>query len=166
MKNVVLLESGKRERVTKETFMNDVYPEPNTGCWIWGKSLTEKGYGNVQKKVKGHVLRGSHRVSFYIHNGPFNYSLLVCHKCDNPICVNPDHLFLGTTQENTFDMKSKGRASHGESRPTAKLNETQVINIRTKYATGNYTTRELAKEYDIDHGNVAGIIRRATWRHV
>lgn len=167
MKNRVRLKSGRNERLNLDKFMEKVMPEPNTGCWLWSDNLSEKGYGNTVKMLPtGKSIRGAHRISFYLHNGEFDYSKCVCHKCDTPCCVNPDHLFLGTPQENTMDMKLKGRASKGEHIPTAKLTESNVIEIRNRYAIGGHTTRSLAKEYGIDHGNLSGIIRRDTWKHI
>lgn len=166
MKNV-LLESGRKERLNIEKFMTHVFPEPNTGCWLGDWKPTKKGYGNALKVINGaNPLRGAHRVSYFLHKGEFDYRLCVCHSCDNPACVNPDHLFLGTTQENTEDMVKKGRASRGVDRPTTKLTEEQVIEIRNKYSTGQYTQRQLGKDYGVDYGGVGRIIRRELWRHV
>ena len=167
MKKNARLISGRSERTTLERFLKWVYPEPNTGCWLWGGSENKKGYGNTKKMtIDGHLLRGSHRIAYYLYNGVFDYKLLVCHTCDTPSCVNPKHLFLGTVQENTEDMRKKGRASKGEHRPNSKLKAQDVIEIRNKYSTGKYTTRQLATEYSMDHGNIGGIIRKLTWKHV
>lgn len=160
----VLLESGRSERLSLNKFLNRVFPEPNTGCWIGDWMPTKKGYGNTNKVITGgYTLRGSHRISYYLHKGPFDTSLCVCHTCDNPACVNPDHLFLDTSIGNTKDMVKKGRASKGEHRPNAVFSEKQVLEIRQKYATGNYTYRGLSKEYGHD---VKSIILNETWRHI
>lgn len=154
-----------KERITVDKFMKKVYPEPNTGCWLWGGLSNMKGYGVMTKKLSdGRKVIGAHRVSYYLFKGPFDYKLCVCHQCDNPSCVNPDHLFLDTVFGNNEDMVKKGRSCKGEARPGARLTEIQVREIRAKYATGQYTYRELAKEYkmhDVNH-----VINGKGWRHI
>jgi hypothetical protein len=83
-------------------------PEPNTGCWLWVGSTNNKGYGQLFMNGR---LQLAHRVSYQLHAGPIPDGVIVCHKCDNPPCVNADHLFLGTQTTNMADMSSKGR--HG-----------------------------------------------------
>lgn len=85
--------------------------EPNTGCWLWLGRRGARGYGQVG--FRGFKTRQAHRVSWLIHNGPIPDGLFVCHKCDTPPCVNPDHLFLGTCQDNLTDMARKNRAYRG-----------------------------------------------------
>jgi hypothetical protein len=155
------------KKTTIESFLKYAYPEPNTGCWLWSGRLTKKGYGNTGAIApSGYNVRMAHRVSYYLHNGEFNYKLCVCHKCDEPSCVNPQHLFLGTILENTKDMVRKGRASKGIQRPTSVLTEKQVIEIRERYKLGGYTHRALSKEYGLTHSNIHSIINRITWRHI
>lgn len=167
MKNHVRLKSGRPERTTIEVLDKFIYPEPNTGCWLWSGSLDYNGYGNTKKMtLDGYVLRCAHRVMYYLSNGSFNYKMFVCHLCDNPSCVNPQHLFLGTSKNNSEDMVRKGRASKGTNRPTCKLTELQVLEIREKYKKGIYTTRSLAKEYGLDYGNVHKIVSLKTWKHI
>lgn len=165
MINTKLL-SGRSERLTIDYFMKNVFPEPNTGCWLGGWMPTKKGYGNTKKIIEGSIiLRGSHRISYYLHNGHFDYSLCVCHSCDNPACVNPDHLFLGTKQENTEDMRIKGRANKGSSRPIAKLRESDIPVIRDLIAQ-KLSGAKIGKIYNVDRGTIFAIKYGKSWSHV
>lgn len=91
----------------KRRILNRSVPEPNTGCWLWEGSTGNSGYGKLRV---GHSQDYSaHRISFLAFNGPISKGLCVLHKCDVRICVNPDHLFLGTKKQNSQDMVRKGR---------------------------------------------------------
>jgi hypothetical protein len=85
----------------------------NNGCWIWQHGKTEKGYGIMYIYMPGRTKKGvkrkAHRISYEAFNGPIPEGLLVCHSCDVPSCVNPEHLWLGTHKDNTQDMMRKGR---------------------------------------------------------
>jgi len=134
------------------------------GCWNWTASLNTSGYG--QSKLNGkNVL--AHRLS-YVMNHPNTINLLegrreicVCHKCDNPKCVNPAHLFLGSKADNMKDMVAKGRMIGN-----VKLTEDDVREIRTQYATGGITLKKLAREYEVSLEGIHAIIRRRTWKHI
>ena len=97
--------------MTIETIWNNSVPEPNTGCWLWLKSITRRGYGRLL--VPSMKQRSAHRVSYFLSNGhnpsPEEF---ICHKCDNPLCVNPQHLFIGDAKTNTQDMVLKGRQAN------------------------------------------------------
>lgn len=88
-----------------ELFEKSVYPEPNTGCWIWGASLS-RGYGLLSSPE---IIIRAHRFSYLHFKGPIPEGLHVCHSCDNKWCVNPDHLWIGTKLENEQDKKAKNR---------------------------------------------------------
>lgn len=99
-------------------FMQYVYMEPMSGCWLWTGSIAQHGYGVFG--IKGHSQR-AHRVSWAMHRGKIPDGLYVCHRCDVPSCVNPAHLFLGTQRDNIHDCIKKGRARHAGGRRTGEI---------------------------------------------
>lgn len=107
----------------------------------------------------------AHRVSWYLHHGEIPVGMIICHKCDNPPCVNPDHLFLGTHQDNIEDKCSKGRAGGGsmpgESNANAKLTEQQVLEIRK--SLGAISHAELARMYGVAKVTIDKISTRNIW---
>lgn len=138
------------------------------GCWLWTGS-TNKGYGLIGDGY-GKLIR-AHRFSFHWAYGPIPPGLSVCHRCDNPSCVNPTHLFLGTHLDNMADRNSKGRQSRasvnqGEASGMAKLTEVQVMEIRALYAAGGITHRALGELYGVTGSSVSHIVNRQTWTHV
>jgi len=136
---------------------------PN-GCIEWRGTLSPYNYGIVQSKKYGAT--GAHRVALAQKLGGFiPEGMQACHACDNPPCVNPDHLFAGTDKANTDDMIAKRRHSYGE-RHTAKLTEAQVREILTRYAAGGIGRPELAREYGVSPACIQKITERKTWRHL
>lgn len=134
--------------------------EKSDGCWVWTGSLANWGYGQI--KVDGRPER-THRLSWTIHFGPIPDGLDVLHTCDNPPCVRPDHLFLGTDGDNAQDMASKGRqryawplASH-----RAKLTVEQVMEIRDRYRAGGISTRQLAREYNVHYTSIIRLLNKS-----
>ena len=117
-------------------------------CWIWDFSLSRSGYGNFQWDGKR---RRAHRISYQIVYGEISEDVFVCHKCDNPSCVNPQHLFLGSPKENTHDMISKGRLnrSRGENKGITYRKETAKWRARymrdyKNILVGEFETKEEA----------------------
>jgi hypothetical protein len=100
-----------------------------SGCWEWTAGKTKSGYGRFS--LKGQMIR-AHRFSYHIYNNTNPGELLICHSCDNPICVNPKHLFLGTGKDNSQDREKKGRSNprKGLNHPMCKLTENQIISIK------------------------------------
>lgn len=131
-------------------------PEPMSGCWLWIGMAATGGYGLL--KYEGRRLR-AHAVSYEIHNGPIPVGLYVCHRCDVPSCVNPDHLFVGTQGDNMRDAKIKGRIARGERVGASKLTEQKVIAIR--HAAGS--KRATAREFGVSDKTVRNIKTRRSW---
>jgi hypothetical protein len=131
-------------------------------CWEWMGSLNHKGYGFIWNKTRAAL---AHRVSWEMHFGAIPDELLVCHQCDNPRCVNPSHLFLGTSKDNATDAAAKGRIGRGEHHYRSRLTEDDVRSIRRLRSDGELMT-DLARRYGVHPTTVGLIVRRETWRHV
>jgi len=155
----------------------------SSGCWEWEAGCHKHGlpYGKFYTNGKTMV---AHRVAYELTYGPVPDGLFVCHKCDNPRCVRPDHLFLGTPKDNTRDRDLKGRAAHntgdksprhlrpdsyhdyGEESVHAKLTSDEVIAIRNQYARGGIGYKSLAKQYKVSPKAIQKIVRRENWKHI
>ncbi len=138
-------------------------------CWIWPKGKDRKGYGQFRYGKKGAYK--AHRVSYLIFNGEIPPAMFVCHTCDNPPCVNPEHLFTGTPRDNTRDMIKKGRDKlsslvHKNERLAAKLTIEEVLEIRRKHLNEKIPLSKLAKIYNVTHNNIWCIIKRMTWKDI
>jgi hypothetical protein len=145
-------------------FWNNV-DKSTDGCWLWQGWLDSKGYGAI--RVNGSAIK-AHRLSYELHRGTIPDGLFVCHTCDVPRCVNPDHLFLGTAEDNVNDMMAKGRHSalRGSQCWNAKLTEQDVLDIRRLYAQGNISTRALGKKYGVTKTAILWVIQEKNWRHL
>lgn len=147
-----------------EAFYAHVEPRGWDECWEWqGPTDASKGYGRLT--VHGKVY-GAHRLSYELHHAPLDADQFACHTCDNPICVNPYHLFAGTSQDNHADMVQKGRHARGSIQGRAILHESEVAQIRTMYDTGEHTQKELARLFGVSKTLVGRIVRHEVWRHV
>lgn len=153
---------------------------PQGECWEWAAYRNKFGYGQF---YDGQRLMQAHRFIWQHTHGPIPDGMLVCHKCDNPPCCNPDHLFLGTDLDNMHDMSAKGRhwlqqhpekASHfqlpstqkGEQHWKAKLTDDAVQEMRRLYYEERQTFAELARQFKIHRSTARRIIVRKLWKHV
>ncbi len=140
---------------------NVVIPDNKDDCWEWQGSLNHHGYGNFRgfsgKNDK------AHRFSYRLHFGEFEEKLEIMHLCDNPRCVNPRHLKLGTHLDNMRDMVMKGRSQRGELTNTSKLTEEMVKEIRETSLTGKYTNKDLSTKYGVTLQTIRSIIQRKSW---
>jgi len=135
------------------------------GCWFWTASTSKSGYGQLGSGGRPHTMLKAHRVSWELANGPIRDGLWVLHQCDNPICVNPDHLFLGTNLDNIADMNRKKRNLFQRNNPSLKLSDGQVKEIRDRRSNGE-RLRSIAKDFGVTEGTVSriasGLRRSAT----
>jgi hypothetical protein len=162
--------SGVYQRKIKsmeELFWRKVKKGCINDCWEWQGVKNILGYGFIVYRKEKKIKIQAHRASWIIHKGVIKNGLLVCHHCDNPSCVNPSHLFLGTTQDNMTDKVRKGRASslHGEKNPSHKLSIFEVVQIRNKYSN-NYEQKQLAIDYGVTLATICNIVNNKTWRRV
>lgn len=135
-------------------------------CWLWQGSTQER-YGTVTYQGRKYF---THRLAWILTYGPIQASLHVCHRCDNPPCCNPEHLFLGTHRDNMLDAWDKGRMDNryvltGEEIGTAKLTAKDVITIRYFYALG-ITHQTLARRFNVSQSNINSIVLRQTWQSI
>lgn len=133
----------------RQRFEEKFIPVPDAGCWLWVGEKNNKGYGRFN--VSGGTLL-AHRASYVIHRGALPAKALVCHKCDTPSCVNPDHLFLGTYMDNMRDAMSKGRLVLPSRNPKPAIGEGVVAAIRTDSIS--MSERAVAKKYGVSKGTI------------
>ena len=131
-------------------------------CWLWTGQQTHSKYGQINSRFT-RIL--AHRLSWMIYRGPIPEHLDVLHECDVKICVNPDHLKLGTDQENANDVGNHGKRVNGERICTAKLTTEKVLEMRHKFANG-VSQKLLRREYGLTNGQVSKIVRGLAWKHV
>jgi hypothetical protein len=134
--------------------------QPN-GCIVWNGPVHGSGYGLLRKNCR---TTRAHRVSWELVNGPIPDGLFVLHRCDNPACVNPDHLFLGTHADNMADSWRKGRSASlrfkGEGHPSVRLSDADVRAIRTQFRIGH--TREIAEAFGCCESHIRKLVRGVT----
>lgn len=158
-RNRRLAERNRRDPV--ERFWKFV--QKSDGCWLWIGGKTQDGYGQMNREGRN---ARANRYSWELHFGGIPSGLHVLHKCDNPSCVRPEHLFLGTDADNSADCRRKGRHAHGERNGSAKLTEILAAQIRVEYSNGGTSHGKLAAKYGISRGAMQQLLERKTWKHV
>ena len=135
-------------------------------CWVWTGRTNQQGYGRYTYRREKSV--AAHRFAWEQVHGPIPKGMVVCHKCDNPPCCNPDHLFIGTPADNVRDCIAKGRKAitRGEAHPAAKVTESDVIESRRKYSVEGVTCQKLGESYGLKAGSIYSIVSRENWRHI
>lgn len=161
---------GPKPYTAKDRIERLSMPEPNSGCWLW-LGTTRNGYGRITLGSRHLGTKRSisaHRLSYEAYRGLVPHGLMVCHKCDVRCCTNPDHLFVGTLQDNIDDRERKGRnhIPRGEDNPNAKLTEKDVAAIRREYRPYVVTKHALAKKYGVGMTTIKHILTRRKWKHV
>ena len=136
-------------------------------CWAWLGAIQTDGYGSIGIKKDGKWrMTLPHRFMYEECLGKIPEKMCVCHSCDNPACVNPKHLFLGTHKDNMLDKSNKGRVPDmtGENNPNAKLSKEDVLYIRSYFGVLNIT--ELSRLFNVTPTNISDIVKNETWTHV
>jgi hypothetical protein len=149
--------------------------QKSDGCWLWtGKGRQEFGYGVIGTDESGLSRNASrvlaaHRAAWKLTHGPIPKGMSVCHQCDNPRCVRPDHLFLGTQRDNIQDAARKGRmhrpVMRGEKNRNSRLTTADVIAIRSEREKGR-TQQSIADQFGITQAQVSAIVLRKQWREL
>lgn len=157
------IRNARLRKADIERLMAKIVKAPN-GCWEWTGYIGTSGYGSFLLHGRNY---NAHRAMWItIHGEEPPPEIKVCHTCDNRICVNPDHLFLGTPQDNSDDMVSKRRQPLGTRNGRAKLTDDAVRAIRRRYNEGDCSIRDLASEYNATKSMIHDVVSGRTWRHV
>lgn len=157
---------GPKPKTLMEIFLSGV--EKTDNCWFWKKSK-RIGYGQIGHRENGRLVnRSAHRVSYELFKGPIPKDMFVCHSCDNPCCVNPEHLWIGTPKDNNRDCLAKGRHPnywHGGGGPPKKLTESKVSEIKQLLMAGT-SKLDIAQAYGVTKSLICNISSGKVWKRV
>ena len=148
------MEHSIDDRFWSKVWVDD---EPEDCCWLWVGGKSGRGYGVFWMNGQ---LRPASRVAYILTYGPVPDDMQICHRCDNPPCCNPRHLFIGTQSDNMRDMVAKGRQHRN-----TKLNDDLVRAIRADHRAGRGQA-QIAARYGVTQSNISHVVRRLTWAHV
>lgn len=154
--NELNIRHAKHPINTTDTILSKVYKNEHSGCWEWQGSKNNEGYGQVSYQGKIHLV---HRLTYELIIGRIESDMYVCHKCDNPKCCNPAHLFIGTPRDNQIDCRLKNR------NPTSKINYNNALKIKRLFNDG-YSRKEISQQYSISYQQVCRIINGKYWNYV
>lgn len=154
-------------KTAEERFFEKVERNGESECWLWTGASNASGYGRIRIND---TLRYAHRVSPALHAGQIPEGQQANHLCDNPRCVNPEHLYTGDQQQNIDDAVERGdlieTRNRGEEHPHAKLSADEVSEIRNLYRTSDHTHRSLAEEFKVGKGTIQSILERESWTSI
>lgn len=158
--------AGVHKKTFEERFWSKVKKDDPDKCWAWSATFDKRsGYGKISTTKNRNI--AAHRASYEINIGSIEKDLCVLHKCDNPICVNPNHLFLGTKRDNNLDKLQKGRATgpQGTKNRSARLTEADIPVIR-KMIDANISDVAISKQFNVYSTTIRMIRLRRTWSHI
>lgn len=155
-----------------ERFMSKISPEPMSGCWLWTGAVNRAGYGMFHVRHDTGANKSyaalAHRFSFELHTGKKLGGLCALHRCDNPACVNPDHIYPGTPADNVADMDQRGRRINkpiqGSRHANSKLKEGDIPEIKRLKNMG-LTQNEIGKIFGVSQVQIGNILRGKQWNH-
>lgn len=170
-----MAKKGSRWRNRKtpiQRLLADSIEEPNTGCWIWLGARNKQGYGQIglwDSAAQRRTHWTTHRLAFETWVGPIPDGMSVCHRCDNPPCINPKHLFAGTNADNMADRSAKGRVArqHGAAHGLVRYPVEKILAIRAALeGTGGKKQKDIAARFSVGQSHVSRIWLGNTWRNV
>jgi len=146
-----------------EDVWKKINKKENDDCWEWVGALSNNGYGAFVLNQKTY---SSHRIVYELIYGSISSGYCILHKCNNPSCCNPSHLYLGTHADNSKQMVNEGRSCRGEKNGRSKLNVEQIREIRRLYSTGKYYQRELGIRFGVSRSEIGRIVNGIMWGYI